>query len=310
MYGEAIAYNYHLYRKEFISAVIALIGVLMISISLIMAPTASAISIGGPSDCHDNNAIIDCGVHSTAALKNAYNSSAYVRGVYSEFGISQADISNLDSTNVTGRVTKNGNVFVDGQSKAVATDAWTAGRADMQPGSTKVNNQGAISFRRHPNVSFQQDSLPAFVSMNNGRFQFAVIASCGNPVSATPTTPPQQHTAVAPAKPVSKPQHKQPAPTAPAPSQNQEVNVSNTNVNQNVNSQTQVNKQPAPTVEQTPATTQSETAEAPAAAQPATQTSGAVLPNTGPTGVIGVFLAAVGLGTLGYRWLLLRRLTH
>ncbi len=305
MYGRAIAHNYRLYRKEFIAAIVAIIGILMLTFSLILAPTANAISIGGPSDC-DDNAIIHCGAHSTAALINAYNSSAYVRGVYAEFGISQADMANLPSSDIVGRVTKSGNVFIDGRQSAVATNAITGGRQDIA-GSTKVNHQGAIFYRRPPSVSFQQDSLPAFVSMKNGRFQFAVIASCGNAVSAQPTTP-QQQTAVAPARAVSKPKPQQPTPPPPAPtqtqSQSQEVNVNNTNINQN--SQTQINKQQA-AAPQTAAQPQTP-AETPAQ-QPATQTSAAVLPNTGPTGVIGVFLAAVGLGTLGYRSLLLRRLS-
>lgn len=301
MYRQALAHNYHLYRKEFFGALVAGVGILTILLSIIMAPAASAINIGGPSDC-DNNAIIRCGAHSTSALVNAYNSSAYVRGVYAEFGITNADMANIHATNVAGRVTKSGEVFVDGRSQPVATSAVTGGRQNM-PGSTKVNHQGAIFYKRPPSVSFQQASLPAFVSMNNGRFQFAVIASCGNAVAARPTAPTQQQ-AVAPARPVSKPKNQQPAPPPAAPTQSQEVNVNNTNVNQNT--QTQINKQAAAPPEQT-APVPAETPAAPAP-QPATETSAAVLPNTGPTGLIGTFLAAVGLGTLGYRRLLLRRL--
>ncbi len=301
MYGKAIAYNYQLYRKEFIMMFITVAGLLMLLLSIILAPAAAAINIGGPSDC-DNNAIIHCGAHSTSALIHDYNSSAYVRGVYAEFGISQADMASLAATNVAGQVTKSGNVFIDGQSRAVATGAVTGGRQNI-PGSTKVNHQGAIFYKRPPSVSFQQNSLPAFVSMKNGHFQFAVIASCGNAVAAQPTSAPQQRAAVAPAVAVSKPKHQPPAPSAPAPaqtqtqtqsqSQSQEVNVNNTNTN------TQITKQEA--VPQAAGTS--------VAAQPATQNTAAAstLPNTGPTGVIGLFLAAVGLGTLGYRRLLLSR---
>jgi hypothetical protein len=300
MYRQAIAYNYQLYRKEFITMFITVAGLLMLLLSLILAPAASAINIGGPSDC-DNNAIIRCGAHSTGALINDYNSSAYVRGVYAEFGISQGDISNLPNTNVAGRVTKSGDVFIDGQSKPVATGAVTGGRQDIA-GSTKVNHQGAVFYRRPPSVSFQQDSLPAFVAIQNGRFQFAVIASCGNAVSAQPTSPPKQHAAVAPAHAVSRPKPQQPAPApVQTQSQSQEVNVSNTVVNQN--EQTQITKQQSAPQTVTKPTTRPQTP----AAQPSTQNSAAVLPNTGPTGVIGAFLTAVGLGTLGYRSLLVRR---
>ncbi|HVX48091.1 MAG TPA: hypothetical protein VHA05_01910 [Candidatus Saccharimonadales bacterium] len=306
--------TYRLYKAEFLATVVALVGTVMLSVSLVAAPVASAVTIGGPSDC-DKNAIIYCGAHSTEELIHDYNNSAYVRGVYAEFGITQADISNLPSTNVVGRVTKDGNVFVDGKSQAVATNAVTGGQQNM-PGSTRVNHQGAIFYKRTPSVSFQQDSLPAFVSMNNGRFQFAVIASCGNAVSATPTAQPQQPTAVAPAKPVSKPQQKPQPKSVPTPapsmsqSQSQEVNVNNTNtnVNNNTNLQMQVNEQKvvAQTAKATPKP--KPTPEQPAKqAQPASQNTAATLPNTGPTGVVGAFLIAVGIGTFAYHRLLVRR---
>ncbi|HET7059862.1 MAG TPA: hypothetical protein VFH99_00885 [Candidatus Saccharimonadales bacterium] len=319
MYLRAIAYNYHLYRKEFIAMFITVAGLLMLLLSLVLAPAANAINIGGSSDC-DDNAVIRCGAHSTAVLISDYNSSAYVRGVYAAFGISQADISNLSSTNVAGRVTKDGNVFVDDQSRAVATGAVTGGRQDI-PGSTKVNSNGAVFYRRQPSVSFQQSSLPAFVAMKNGHFQFAVIASCGNAVSAKQTTTPapqQQHAAVGQARVVSRPQAQTnppaPAPTAaPAPtqtqsqSQNQEVNVNNANINNN----TQITKQTSvPQSTPAPTTAQPQAAAETPATQPATQTTAATLPNTGPTGIIGIFLAAVGLGTLGYRRLLVHRFSH
>lgn len=308
MYLQAIAYNYQLYRKEFIGTVITVAGLLMLLLSLILAPAAHAINVGGASDC-DDNAIIRCGVHSTGAIVNAYESSAYVRGVYAEFGITRVDIASLPSTDLGGRVTKSGDVYVDGRSNPVATNAVTGGRQFI-PGSTKVNHGGAIFYKRPPSVSFLQDSLPAFVSMNNGRFQFAVIASCGNAVSAAPTAAPQQHAAVSQAVAVSTPKPQKPAPApAAAPAvtqtQSQEVNVSNTNVNQN--SQTQINEQKAAPQAPPAKTTQPQpTATAPTA-QPAVQASSTTLPNTGPTGVVGVFLIAVGLGTLGYRSLILRR---
>ncbi len=301
----AVRHVYRLYRGIINVAMASGVVAVVLTLSLIMAPTAGAINIGGPSDCDNNtNSIVNCGVHSTGAVISAYNSSAYVRAVYAYFGISQADIANLPANNVAGRVTKDGNVFIDGQPRAVATDAITAGRHDI-PGSTQVSFQGTTFFKRPPSVSFQQDSLPAFVSMNNGRFQFAIIASCGNPVRAAATVAPQ--TAVGQARAVSQPPAKpqaQPA-TTPAPtqtqtqSQSQEVNVNNTNINAQVNHGQFV---PAPeTVAQTqPA--------APAAQQPATQPASSTLVNTGPTGTVGIFLASTGLGVLFYRKFILRQL--
>jgi len=304
MHRQAIAYNFQLYHKELMATLISVAGILMLLLSLVSSPTANALNIGGPSDC-DRNAVVRCGVHSTGALKHAYNSKAYVRGVYAEFDITRADMANLHATTVAGYVTKDGKVFVSGKSHPVATNAVTGGRQHM-PGSSKVNHGGAIFYKRPPSVSFRSGSLPAFVSMKNGRFQFAVIASCGNAVSAKPTKAPKQHAAIGPARPVSKPKPQpqpQPAP-APTPSQtqsqsqSQEVNVNNTNINQN----TQITEQktvkqaapaPTPAVQPQP--------------QPTVQTTATTLPNTGPTGLVGAFLAAVGLGTIGYRRLLLRR---
>lgn len=276
---------------------------------LVLAPAAGAISIGGPSDC-DNNAIIKCGAHSTAALVQAYNSSAYVQKVYAFYGISGADMANLPSTDVAGRVTKDGKVFVDGQSKAVATNALTGGRQNIA-GSTKVNFQGAVFFKRPPSVSFQQDSLPAFVSMKNGKFQFAVIASCGNAVRAVPVVPPP--TAVAPAKPVSKPQPKpQPAKPAPAPSQVQ-AQQQQQSVTQNVTQNQEVNVNntvttPAPEtpVQEVAATTPTE--QTVTSVPESTSENGvSSLPNVGAgsAGTVGAFFVSTIAGAFGYRrWLL------
>lgn len=297
-------------------------ALLMVSISLglglVLAPVTNAISIGGPSDC-DNNAIIKCGAHSTAELMNAYNSSAYVQKVFTFFGISAADMADLPNTAVAGKVMKDGRVFVDGQSRAVATSAVTGGRQNIA-GSTKVNFGGITFFKRPPSVSFQQESLPAFVAMKNGKFQFAVIASCGNAVRAVPTTPPP--TSVGPAKPVSKPkpqsQPPKPAPTPPpAPSQSQQQQQSVTqNVTQNqqvtVNSESSA-QATAPTPPQevaattpTQPPTSSETTTA-AAPQTSTETV-SNLPNVGTGGTVGVFVVSTLLGTLGYRRYLLHML--
>ncbi len=293
-------------KKTFITSLAGLV----LAFGLIAAPAASALTIGGPSDCNDNNAIVNCGVHSSAAVMSAYQGKAYIRAVYAYFGINNADIANLQASNVSGSVTKSGNVFIDGQSKPVATNAITAGQANM-PGSTRVDSQGAIFFVRPPSVSFQQDSLPAFVAMKNGQFQFAIIASCGNPVKATPAAQPKQ--AIGNAQAVSKPQAKPapkpaptPAPAAPAPaqvqaqfqtqSQSQTVNVTNTNSNTtNVENNTTTTPPPVAPAAQTTTETQP-------AAQPTS------LVNTGPAGVVGVFLVSSVAGTFAFRRFLARRL--
>jgi outer membrane biosynthesis protein TonB len=297
-------------KKLFITSLASLV----LGLGVIIAPAASAITIGGPSDC-DNNAIISCGAHSTGALLTAYQSSAYVRGVYAYFGISQSDIANLPVTNIAGHVNKDGKVYVDGQSTAVATNAITAGRQNIA-GSKQVNYQGAVFYTRPPSVSFQQASLPAFVSIKNGQFQFAIIASCGNAVKAAATS--QGQSGIGQAQAVSKPQTKPapkpspapaptPTPTTPtqaqaqfqAQSQSQNVEVTNTNTNTVNNTQTttaptavpEANTQPSPAV-QTETTTSS---------QPAS------LVDTGTTGVVAIFAAASIVGAFGFRRFLAHR---
>jgi hypothetical protein len=209
---------------------------------------------------------------------NAYDSSAYVQKVWRSFGISKTDIANLPTTAVAGKVTATGNVYVDGQSRPVATGALTGGRENIK-GSTAVTVEGITFYKRPPSVSFQQNSLPAFVSMADGKFQFAIIASCGNAVSATAVVhQPAPAPAPAPAAPTAPP-----APTPPpaAPTQ----------------TQTQVQNQEV-TVQQPPTP-------APAALQPKPQ----ALPNTGPGSVAGMFGLTSVLGWLGYRKFLLHRLS-
>lgn len=270
----------------------------MLGLSLVLAPVASALSIGGPSDC-DSNAIISCGAHSTGALMQAYNSSAYVQKVYAYFGISSSDMANLQVTNVAGRVTSDGKVFVDSQSNPVANGAITGGRQNIA-GSTQVNFQGVTFFKRPPSVSFQQASLPAFVSMKNGQFQFAIIASCGNAVRANATQQPTR-VGLGQAQAVSKPQAK-PAPPKPTPtatqtqtqSQSQQVNIHNSNTN-------------VQNVQTTPATseTQPATTQQPAATTTASQPASLV--NTGPTGLVAVFLASSIAGSFGFRRFILHK---
>jgi hypothetical protein len=277
-----------------------LIVTALMALCLVSAP-AGAVSVGGPSDC-DSNAIIRCGAHSTSALISAYQSSNYVQKVFAFYGISSNDMSNLPSTDKVGRVTKGGDVFIEGQSRPVATNAITGGRQDM-PGSTRVNFEGAVFFKRPPSASFQQESLPAFVSMSNGRFQFAVLASCGNAIKATPVRPPQtQTTAPTPTStPTPTPTPTTPAPAAPtpaAPAQTQSQSQSQqVVVQQQVEQVTQAPPTPAPVPQP-----------APVAAAPAPAPAPTVLPNTGPAGMAGIFAASSLAGVWGYRRLLIRRL--
>jgi LPXTG-motif cell wall-anchored protein len=106
--------------------------------------------------------------------------------------------------------------------------------------------------------------------MNNGQFAFAIIASCGNPVMATPVkTPMKKQVVVSPT--VRPPQ----APTQ-TQTQSQTVNVS------------------SPAVA------------TPAVQSASTTTPAAVLPNTGAGSVASIFGGATLFGTLSH-WLFTRR---
>lgn len=208
-------------------------------------------------------------------------------------------MNNLSSTAVEGVVTNNNNVWIHRSSGMcpdvdtstlssrnqqavkdnpnlclVATNAMTAGRQNM-PGSTQMTSDDTVFFKRPPSVSFQSSSLPAFVVMNNGRFDFAIIASCGNPVNATPVTVRVKPKVKASTTTV------QPTTAPPAPTQ----------------SQTQTQSQSQSVTINQPAAPASQAAPAPAAAQP---TPAQTLPNTGSGSILGVGSLSAVLGTIGH----------
>ncbi|HEX7632908.1 MAG TPA: PKD domain-containing protein [Candidatus Saccharimonadales bacterium] len=160
------------------------------------------------TDC-DNNAVIFCGVSSVDDLVSKYNngdgtnSARSIQHIYTWFGISSDDIQSLAGTARNGTVTRDGDVLVDGN--IIATGATTAGRQDIQPGSTQHTAQDTTFFSRSPSVSFQSSSLAAYVVIKDGVFQFAILKSCGNPVKAqakpapAPTPKPTTQPAPAPA---------------------------------------------------------------------------------------------------------------
>jgi hypothetical protein len=166
----------------------------------ILNTKASALTINGGSDCSPNS-VINCGVTSTQQLVNYLPGHTAILDLYSKsFGINAADISNLRNTTVhpnedvtyAGSVNVNNDVIVNG--RIVDTNAITAGRQNISNrygSSRQVNYAGYSFFIRTPRVSFVVASIPAFVVMKNGVFQFAILTSCANPVRATavPVTP-------------------------------------------------------------------------------------------------------------------------
>jgi hypothetical protein len=172
----------------------AFVGIVLV-MSLGPVFQASALTINSARDC-DTNAVIRCGALTTSELKKAYERWGSVRHIYSYFGISSGDIKDVDKYVVAGRVYKNGEVRIGKDlRRVVATSAVTAGRENIK-GSKRVVHQGTTFYTRAPKVSFRVSSIAAFVVMRNNKFDFAILAACGNPVKATakvtavPTPPP------------------------------------------------------------------------------------------------------------------------
>lgn len=156
----------------------SIIASLAVSVGIcgaLIAPTASA-KIDNTPDC-DTVAIIKCGAFSESALKKAYDKDAYgdIEKVYDAFDISRSDLSGFKS----GIVYRNGDVKVDG--KVVATDAMTAGR---NYGGTKISGTKGVG--KYSVSKFVDEGQTAFVKMEDGKFVFAIVKACGNPVSAKP----------------------------------------------------------------------------------------------------------------------------
>jgi cell division septation protein DedD len=231
----------------------------------------NALTLNSARDC-DDNAVIRCGAASPAELNDRFGQDGAAE-VFRCFGISSTDVSNIDNTAVAGRVTKDGQVFINSRTSPVATGAITAGRQNIS-GSTTIHCGGKTFYERPPSVSFVSNSLAAFVVMSNGRFDYAILASCGNPVKATPLTPVVKPT---PPPPAATPAPA-PPPVAPPPPAPQ------------VQSQTITVTPPAP---------------APTPAPVAQKT----LPSTGPGDVLAVGAVATFVGTASHYLYLRRRLS-
>jgi PKD repeat protein len=136
-----------------------------------------------PRDCEDNS-IIYCGGIDAAELAQRYtqNKTGDLTAIYSSYGLSAADMTNAGTRAKMGEVHKDGRVTVGGQT--VATDALSIGRHD-KPGSTVRTINGKKYYERAPSVSFNSESIVAYVFFDaNGDFKAAVLTSCGNPVTA------------------------------------------------------------------------------------------------------------------------------
>ena len=127
----------------------------------------------------DGNAVMYCGAGDKQTLLyrinngDGRNSSANLKQIYYNEGrgITEAGINSA----VEGEVRKDGTVWVGG--RQVASGVFSSGREYMQ-NSTR---DGSI-WMRPPAVSFNSNSLSAFVNMDGGSFKWAILKACGNPI--------------------------------------------------------------------------------------------------------------------------------
>lgn len=164
-------------NKRFTAFVGSLVFLLSALFSLAGPSSTVQAAVDNTPDC-DTVAIVRCGTMTESELRSEYDKNDYgdLPKVYNAFGISRAD---LNGNFVDGIVWRDGRVTVGG--KVVATDAITAGR---NYGGTPIpGTNGAAKFSTS---KFVTEGQTAHVRMVNGKFSFAVIKSCGNPVTATP----------------------------------------------------------------------------------------------------------------------------
>ncbi len=190
----------------------AIVGIVVVIAQATMTG-ASALNISSTRDC-SSNAVLTCGALSTAEVQKKYSQQG-VSQIYNYYGISAADIDALGRKAVAGAVYKDGTVKVG--NKTVATKAVSAGRENIS-GSTRASNGGVTFYNSPASTSFRQNSIPAYVVLENDVFKYAILAPCGNPVRAVPIPKPTPPPPAPNPTPTPTPTPPTPAPTPPSSS--------------------------------------------------------------------------------------------
>jgi uncharacterized repeat protein (TIGR01451 family) len=166
-----------------------LIAAISIPISTLLFARPVSAQIDTTRDC-DSVAIITCGSMTVSELQTDAKKGD-VPTVFANFGIAQNELNGF----VDGVVWMDGRVTLGskGEGRVVATNAVTAGRwNDPTSDMTRIPNTDRAY--RMSTSHFVDDGQIAFIRIINGKFDFAVIKTCGNPVTAKPvvveTTPP------------------------------------------------------------------------------------------------------------------------
>jgi hypothetical protein len=139
--------------------------------------SASAETIDYSRDC-DKYAVMYCGSMTKEEILqklnngDGRNSASNIQSIFSQFGLNASSIQNASFQN--GVVYQNGEVKIG--TKVVATNSQTYIRE--LGGKVSTSKMGSA-----------QAALVAMDS--NGKFMFAVMTPCGNPVTGTPVEPPK-----------------------------------------------------------------------------------------------------------------------
>lgn len=156
--------------------VIGIVSALLLVVSIVLP----LVKVDAARDC-DSNAVMKCGAADKQELiskingGDGANSSANLKQVYYNEGRGITEAGIMSPNTVDGEIHKDGTVWVNGAQ--VASGVFSSGREFLQ-NSTK---DGSL-WMRPPAVSFNSNSLPAFVNMDGGTFHWAIIKSCGNPI--------------------------------------------------------------------------------------------------------------------------------
>ena len=177
------------WSSSFKQKVMVSTGALLLALSLGLVGTAT--QRVHAADC-DNNAIMKCGTGSAADFirKVSANNDGYghrdLKFIYEAYDLAPTDYTKLVASARPGLAYKDGRIVVDGQT--VATGTKSIGRLASFQGSgyfTKsihgVNYYGNINSK-----AFKTGPLPVMVMFDaHGSMQFAVLTSCGNPISGS-----------------------------------------------------------------------------------------------------------------------------
>lgn len=174
-------------KGKLIAFVVAVLSVATIGVTQLPANA----TLDSTRDC-DQYAVVYCGTMSLQEARNKYNQKDHAK-IYQSMGIS---LSDLKGNFKSGVVYQDGRVVVNG--KTVATGAVMAARG---LGGSQIAGTSA----QKVSVRAMGSAQTAMVKFDqNGRFLFAIMKPCGNPVTATPPPVEEQPEPVAQCKVLSQ----------------------------------------------------------------------------------------------------------